>query len=81
MSCILYKRFHMRELVKADVERCVRAGTDNTMYTQCKALVYLHQYPEWLTKMQDEQDRLRSEHGDEMTRHVRPLPPLQCTQT
>ena len=57
----------------------MRAGTDNTMFTQCKALLYLHKYPEWFTKMQIEQDRLRTEHGDEMTRHVWPPPPFQCT--
>ena len=65
MQCL-----RVTDLLIADVMRHVRVGTDNTTFTQCKALVYLHKHPEWFAKMQAEQDRLRSEHGDVMNRHV-----------
>ena len=54
-----------------DVEDRALVGTDNTTFTMCKALAYLHRYPEWFAKMQAEQYCLRSEHGETMNRHVR----------
>ena len=65
-----HKRLRTTDRI-ADAKVCVLVGTDNTTFTMCKALVYLHRYPEWFATMQAEQDRLRSEHGETMNRHVR----------
>lgn len=48
------------------------AGTDTTAFSMMRALVLLHEHPQWFRKLQEEQDRLRQEYGDTINRKVTP---------
>jgi len=48
------------------------AGTDTTAFSMMRALVLLHEHPQWFRKLQEEQDCLRQEYGDTINRKVTP---------
>jgi cytochrome P450 len=45
-------------------------GTDTTGYIISRSMVWLSKNPEWLTALNDEQDRLVAEYGAELSREV-----------
>ena len=49
------------------------AGTDTTSYSLMRSALYLDRNPEWIQKLKDEQDALRTEYGDTIDRKARPL--------
>lgn len=46
-------------------------GTDNSAYMLAQCMIFLHQHPQWLAAMNDEQVRLQAEYGPGMGREVR----------
>lgn len=48
------------------------AGTDTAAFYVMRALVLLHEHPQWFRRLQKEQDSLRQEHGETIDRKVMP---------
>lgn len=46
------------------------AGTDTTSYTISRCMIWLSKHPEWLTALGEEQQRLKTEYGEELDRKV-----------
>lgn len=50
------------------------SGLDNSAYMLSRSMQLLYQNPEWFRRMQEEQDALRMQFGDEIGQDVRPSP-------